>query len=112
MALYAQFHGVTHMRVEQLCDWSQHGVVGEDESAGATDGGTRDVVIALSTHKGGVTVPFNGVEKHIVSKPGVPFLSLVNLVPPHLLALHTLLPLFPLSIMDRRELIVGINTRL
>lgn len=110
MTLYAQFHGVTHMRVEQFCDWSQHDDVGEDESAGATDGGTRDVVIALSTHNSGVTVPFSGVEKHIVSP--VSLISLVNLVPPYLLALQTLLPLFPLSIMDRRELIVGINTRL
>jgi hypothetical protein len=72
MALYAQFHGVTDIKVEQMCQWSQHDVVGEDEHEGETDGGVRDVVITLSTHKTEAIVPFNGLEKHTVS-PSTPF---------------------------------------
>ena len=67
MALYAQLNGVTNIKLEQMCEWSQHDEVGEDEHAGETDGGNRDVVISLSTHKTEGTVPFNGLEKHTVS---------------------------------------------
>jgi hypothetical protein len=74
MALYAQFHGVTNIKVEQMCEWSQHDVVGEDENAGETDGGVRDVVITLSEHKSEAIVPFNGIHKHTVSpSPSCPF---------------------------------------
>ena len=67
MALYAQLHGVTNIKVEQICEWSQHDEVGEDENAGETDGGVRNVVITLSTYKTQATVPFNGLGKHTVS---------------------------------------------
>jgi hypothetical protein len=67
MALYAQFHGVTDIKVEQMCEWSQHDVVGDDEHEGETDGGVRDVIITLAKHETEATVPFNGLEKHTVS---------------------------------------------
>jgi hypothetical protein len=67
MALYAQLNGVTNIKVEQMCEWSQHDQVGEDEHAGETDGGVRDVIITLSEHKMEAVVPFNGIEKHTVS---------------------------------------------
>jgi hypothetical protein len=67
MALYAQFHGVTNIKVEQMCQWSQHDVVGDDEHEGETDGGVRDIVITLSEHKTEAIVPFSGLEKHTVS---------------------------------------------
>ena len=75
MALYAQLHGVTNIKVEQMCEWSQHDAVGENESAGETDGGVRDVVITLSTHKTEATVPFNGSGKHTVCLSSPPFLQ-------------------------------------
>jgi phage replication-related protein YjqB (UPF0714/DUF867 family) len=67
MALYAQLNGVTNIKVEQMCEWSQHDVVGDDEHGGETDGGVRDVIITLSKHETEATVPFNGLEKHTVS---------------------------------------------
>jgi hypothetical protein len=67
MALYAQLNGVTDIKVEQMCEWSQHDVVGDDEHEGETDGGVRDVIIALSKHKMEAVVPFNGIDKHTVS---------------------------------------------
>jgi hypothetical protein len=66
MALYAQLHGVTNIKVEQMCEWSQH-EDDEHENEGETDGGVRDVVITLSKHKTEAIVPFNGLEKHTVS---------------------------------------------
>lgn len=73
MALYAQTHGVTDIKIEQMCEWSQHDEVGGDENAEETDGGVRDVVITLSTHKTEATVPFSGLDKHTVSLSSPPF---------------------------------------
>ena len=73
MALYAQLNGVTNIKIEQMCQWSQHDQVGDDEHAGETDGGVRDVVITLSTHKTEATVTFNGLGKHTVSLSSPPF---------------------------------------
>jgi hypothetical protein len=75
MALYAQLNGVTNIKVEQMCEWSQHDQVGDDEHAGETDGGVRDVIITLSEHKSEGTVTFNGSEKHTVSSSSPSSLS-------------------------------------
>jgi len=75
MVRYAKSHGVTDIRVEQICEWSQHGEGGEDDddqNNGETDGGGRNLVFALSTHKTEARVPFNGREKHTVSSPSLP----------------------------------------
>lgn len=77
MALYARLHGVTNIKVEQICEWSQHEEGGEDdehENDGESDGGGRNIVFALSTHKTEALVPFNGLNKHTVG----PLLSAPN----------------------------------
>jgi hypothetical protein len=93
MALYAQLNGVTNIKVEQMCEWSQHDQVGDDEHAGETDGGVRDVVITLSKHKMEAVVPFSGLDKHTVrpAPPSSPFF-----------------PSFPFY----KELIAGISPRM
>jgi hypothetical protein len=63
MALYAQLHDVTNIKVEQFCQWSQQDAVEED--AEETDG--RVVAISLSTHKTEGIVAFNGLAKHTAS---------------------------------------------
>jgi hypothetical protein len=65
MALYAQLHGVTNIKVEQFCQWSQHDAV--REGAEETEGGVRNVAISLSTHKTEGIVAFDGLAKHTVS---------------------------------------------
>ena len=71
MALYARLHGVTSIKVEQICERSQHNEGEEDDDEhdddGEQDGGGRYLVWAFSTHKTEATVPFNGIEKHSVS---------------------------------------------
>jgi len=67
MALYARLHGVTSIKVEQICERSQHNEGEEDDDDGEQDGGGRYLVWAFSTHKTEATVPFNGIEKHSVS---------------------------------------------
>jgi hypothetical protein len=71
MALYARLHGVTSIKVEQICERSQHNEGEEDddehEDDAEQDGGGRYLVWAFSTHKTEATVPFNGIEKHSVS---------------------------------------------
>jgi hypothetical protein len=73
MALYARLHGVTEVRVEQICERSQHnegeGDDDEHDDDGEQDGGGRYLVWAFATHKTEARVPFNGREKHIVSNP-------------------------------------------
>jgi hypothetical protein len=64
MALYAQSHGITNIKVEQFCQWSQNDTV--SEGAEETDGGVRDIAISLSTHKTEGIVAFNGLAKHTV----------------------------------------------
>jgi hypothetical protein len=65
MALYAQSHDVTEIKVEQFCQWSQQDAV--EEGAGETDGGVRNIAISLSTHKTEGIVAFSGLAKHTVS---------------------------------------------
>ena len=76
MAHYARLHGVTSIKVEQICERSQHNEGEEDDDEhdddGEQDGGGRYLVWAFSTHKTEATVPFNGIEKHSVS----PYLSM------------------------------------
>ena len=71
MALYARLHGVTSIKVEQICERSQHNEGEEDDDEhdddGEQDGGGRYLVWAFSTHKTEATVQFNGIEKHSVS---------------------------------------------
>jgi hypothetical protein len=78
MALYARLHGVTSIKVEQICERSQHNEGEEDDDEhdddGEQDGGGRYLVWAFSTHKTEANVPFNGIEKHSVS----PYPSLIE----------------------------------
>lgn len=71
MAHYARLHSVTSIKVEQICERSQHNEGEEDDDEhdddGEQDGGGRYLVWAFSTHKTEATVPFNGIEKHSVS---------------------------------------------
>jgi hypothetical protein len=76
MAQFAQSRGVTEIKVEQICERSQHNEGDEDDDDeqddddnqyGEQDGGGRYLVWAFSTHKTESTVKFNGTEKHTVS---------------------------------------------
>jgi hypothetical protein len=71
MALYARLHDVTSIKVEQICERSQHNEGEEDDDEhdddAEQDGGGRYLVWAFSTHKTEAIVPFNGIEKHSVS---------------------------------------------
>jgi hypothetical protein len=77
MALYARLHGVTSIKVEQICERSQHNEGEQDDDEhdddGEQDGGGRYLVWAFSTHKTEANVPFNGIEKHSVSP--LPFIG-------------------------------------
>lgn len=66
MALYAQSHGITNIKVEQICQWSRHDAVEEDGNAEQTDE-DRNIVISLSTHETQGIVAFNGLAKHTAS---------------------------------------------
>ena len=66
MALYAQSHGITNIKVGQICQWSQYDAVEEDENAEETDE-DRNIVISLSTHKTEGNVAFDGLAKHTAS---------------------------------------------
>ena len=66
MALYAQSHGITNIKVEQICQWSHYDAVEEDGNAEQTDG-NRNIVISLSTHKTEGNVAFDGLAKHTAS---------------------------------------------
>lgn len=78
MVRYARQQGVTEIKVEQICERSQHNEGGDeqdgegdddddDDQYGETDGGGRYLVWAFSTHKTESTVPFNGNSTHTVS---------------------------------------------
>ena len=77
MVRYARQQGVTQIKVEQICEHSQHNEPGEDPDAdeddeegdefGEMDGGGRYLVWAFSTHKTESTVPFDGNSTHTVS---------------------------------------------
>ena len=66
MALYAQSHGITNIKVEQICQWSRYDTVEEDGNAEQTDE-DRNIVISLSNHKTQGIVAFNGLAKHAAS---------------------------------------------
>jgi len=82
MALYATAHGVTEIRVEQICEISQHNEGEEDDGEhdddGEQDGGGRYLVWAFSTHKTEARVPFVGLEKHSVSSHRLSSSSMVE----------------------------------
>lgn len=67
MALYAQSHGITNIKVAQICQWSRHDTVEEDGNAAQTDGQVRHTAISLSTHKTKGNVAYNGLAKHTAS---------------------------------------------
>ena len=80
MVRYARQQGVTEIKVEQICERSQHNEGGDeqdgegdgdddddDDQYGETDGGGRYLVWAFSTHKTESTVPFDGNSTHTVS---------------------------------------------
>ena len=74
MAQFARSKGVTEIKVEQICERSQHNEGEDDDDEnddddnqyGEQDGGARYLVWAFSTHKTESTVKFNGTEKHTV----------------------------------------------
>lgn len=79
MVRYARQQGVTEIKVEQICERSQHNEGpdadgdgdgdedDDDDQYGETDGGGRYLVWAFSTHKTESTVPFNGNSTYTVS---------------------------------------------
>jgi hypothetical protein len=67
MALYARHHDVTNIKVEQICEWSQYDDERKREDEEATDGGRRNIVLTLSTHKTEAMVPFDGSDKYTVN---------------------------------------------
>lgn len=80
MVRYARQQRVTEIKVEQICERSEHNEGGgdveddvdrddDDNQFGETDGGGRYLIWAFSTHKTVSTVAFNGSTPHTVSPP-------------------------------------------
>lgn len=80
MVTYAKTRAVTEIKVEQICERSQHNEGDEDDDEhdddgdqyGEQDGGGRYLVWAFSTHKTEASVPFNGAATHTVSLVHIP----------------------------------------
>lgn len=83
MVRYARQQGVTEIKVEQICERSEHnegeGDVeddvdrdDDDNQFGETDGGGRYLIWAFSTHKTEAIVAFNGSTPHTVSRESGP----------------------------------------